>query len=761
MNTGRIGSLHYRIRECLSFPAETAARRGVSVEAPAIVLVPQRSIVCRFASYPVRVVKGAVVMEPDGQTWFRVDEDVTDRARFATSDPDVLQVSSRGVVVAAGPGRATITASYADMQAVDEIEVRDSDDGFSCCASLRADVILAIDITRSMSTVIPGYGRRIDRAKHFARMIVAATNLRKNTLKLVTFEHGQTTLLSSEPVKTVLMDAIAGISGTKQKTSFDSLLQYALEHFAYLTTDPVQRESSMPVLVILSDFNTTVDTGGGINRRAVEMANTLREIGVNIVCLGTGATNKGAAFARTIATSGMFFNSTNQLVPIAEDYWKLVGVVAEENPSDVRKEDAALIKALSMLGSLCVGSCYGSMEQVFLPSASYGGFMNWWIAGGSARLLGNGLWDVMENSGLYAELLPRGTSFGELWSVQKFPLGTGGRYVFEASVAPNNRASRPTPATSESVRMGLMRLTNTIPDVQAPDVSISVDEGDPDDPENHAIPPETYRYVIAYYGDGGLGNPDAAGYTLPSAQPAEATVSRKLALVNINLPYRDDIPSWVQFLTVWKYSVKLGQWYRLRDIPIDDDYQPSGGGPPGMGDSTRDRDLYLLSHTAGSYVAQRPPPYQTIGEKTVLAAREITFRSGFGPWTSLSVEYVPDADYNDVIAFVEVTHNGDNSPVGPLIDSVKFYDFSGSTVLLRDTFDNENHVSIPTLCADDPNHPLCDGYGCWPANAVVGDDQFLDDALEPDEEGEPPPPPPQTYRATAQACVSAPFGWNG
>jgi hypothetical protein len=332
---------------------------------------------------PVLAIKPAVAMvcALHGEIQFRafvsrngVEEEVTDRAVFTSSNLNVLVVGAiGGTATGLATGEATVTVTYEDMSAFAQVSVLAAED--DCCENITISVLVLLDVSRSMSQSFgAGYSSRLAFGKQAAFEFISGINFMKDSVGLMTFDKVTQAVLSPIALgNEASLDALADVAQGQQLTAFTDAVTLAV---STLQAYPSDRK----ILLIISDgADTTTAYTEGDN--PVQVIDDFKQMGGIVMALGTRSSDRGYGLLSRFSTGGMFVNAY----------------------ADNAARALAYVKGLK--GYLCAGNCQPVGDE-YVPTGQldYSAFTNWNVDVGNVDLIGAGFIDLLPGNGLYVDM---------------------------------------------------------------------------------------------------------------------------------------------------------------------------------------------------------------------------------------------------------------------------------------------------------------------------------------------------------------------
>jgi len=612
-------------------PAFAAANPHLCQTGPRLTLKPGKSLICILASLQMRLVE-----VKNG-----IETDVTDRALFFTSSPNVAVIGAKsGNVTGLRAGSVTITATYNSLTATGVVTVIAGGEDGCCCSATTVATMVLVDVSKSMGLQFGGeYPTRLDFAKAAAIQYLDEVNAVKDTAGLISFTDTAATL-RSEPVEEVaeVSALVPGLKQTQQKTTFFKALELAIAELDKVDVD-------LRVIVLVTDGeDVTAEYAQDAN--PILSANSFKSSGGIILCVGARANGAGFNLLNAISTGGFFVNGTNDTA------------------------DAVLGYVSGLKGYLCGGNCTPDGD-FYLPSGelNYRGFQNWIVEDGNVDLLGNGFLDLIPNNGLYVDLAGSSTPHhGEMQTRTAIPLVQDRNYTLKVKLAGNQRVTD----TPNSVRLKLFSRAAGVGNPGAAPELGSL-------PGGGAIPKETYQYAYSYlddYGETELSPP--------------ATFENEWASPALTVTCAPDAGA--SQIRIWRTTGSLtdNRFYLIGTAdPLVGVFNDAG-----MTQAQMEANIAAGDIPVGTYA----PEINTTGEPTIIQNQTITINTRNIPFKWYQFAFKALSNQSAFVSIQQTEWPADYPAIGLLLLEVVLNDDTNANVLFQEDFDAENMTYVPPGC---------------------------------------------------------------
>lgn len=233
------------------------------------------------------------------------ETEITSGVTYRSSDQSIALVGAiGGNVSGVGEGQATVSAEWMGKTAYAQIQVKPTED---CCEEISNRIVVLIDVSKSMSVVFGGtYATKLAFAKAAAVKFVNGVDLTKDSVALYTFAEAVTQVRNFSTDRPDLLNAIASLATTPQKTNVFEGLEEAVQ-----AVNAAEVPGSRKIIVVISDFENK------LGENPVPLAETFFESGGIIIVVGVRTHGAGYVLGNRVATGGFFMNAYPAVATLA------------------------------------------------------------------------------------------------------------------------------------------------------------------------------------------------------------------------------------------------------------------------------------------------------------------------------------------------------------------------------------------------------------------------------------------------------------
>lgn len=336
---------------------------------------------------------------------------ITNGVTYRSNDQAMVAIGAiGGSATGTRAGITTISAEWQDKIAYSRVEV------VGDCSDVTVGMLLCVDRSKSMGapfTVPPAtgdepvYPKRLDLAKHLAKTFAGEVNETKDWIGLMTFDTAQTVTPLTQAKATIEAAANAITLSTGRTDLYGALFKAIAQLNATVGLDK-------KVIVLISDGENKLGSD------PLPLAESFKQSGGTIVCVGIRSYGENYTLLQNIATSGMFINA-------------LEGNAASSS-----------LQLSGLKGYFCAGNCTPpGGECVSIGQLNYTGFAQWDVTG-QVDLVGMGTqsatYDLIPGHGLYADMAGSSAPYpGKLTTKNEIVLPAGHQILVRFKLAGNQR----------------------------------------------------------------------------------------------------------------------------------------------------------------------------------------------------------------------------------------------------------------------------------------------------------------------------------